>query len=821
MFTPTEQFITQMKFRELRAQREKALTAYDFLEQELANVTNEAERLRILYRGLRNLTFAKQPLHPDVANLEPLLRELDSGEASPETVGFWRAQLEQELARGRICAEIVYIFGALLEERSLDNAQRGRGQEQAEAQVIILSRLSGTAQDADDSKFAQTLFDELKLPQGAAQTAHARKIIEEVVYAPVEAKVASIRRATELENVLERIHNDVYRSSAIRTQAQRFRLNPTLLKELSDALMLMIDHLDEWNWPAGGVAGRTLWAGNKWRLFLDEDLPTACLLELLGARWQEAIEKIWSGPKTDRVRRLQRLQELGAPAIILDNEMALLSGSLPSEDPMQGDIWSDGSEAAARATIGSGQGANPFWGELGSIYAQRATAQGDLRSFDHFDRYGATEAKSGLDQALGLINAEIQLGQAAFPDRPIYVLKLDIKDFYASLQHNLILSLLARLGFAERELTFFRRYLAAPISVDGQRIVTQVGAPVARRLSDLLGELMLLLLDRYVRQRSRVQIVRIVDDICVIAAAPNEAVDAWNATRAFCDGFKLALNDEKCGAVSIGATVPASLPSTLPRWQLLALDGAGNWTVDEEAFQRFLTQTRQEWEAASSVIAKIDVYNAGVRFLQRGLALRISLGTAHRKSVALAVRRFHYSLAASGMDIVQSIREAIRTRFMNNAQARLPEGWVYWPITAGGLGLRQIMLIAASYAESFAQRDLLPAPTERAVDWQLRNNDWARYYDSFLNEVKQTAPAPNKVMETLVSDFISRGAGLSHGKQKTLSVYWRWILYIYGPQILDAFGTFRFLFSELVPLNLILDRSLQGDEGDEAEEVDF
>jgi hypothetical protein len=155
---------------------------------------------------------------------------------------------------------------------------------------------------------------------------------------------------------------------------------------------------------------------------------------------------------------------------------------------------------------------------------------------------------------------------------------------------------------------------------------------------------------------------------------------------------------------------------------------------------------------------------------------------------------------------------------MNNEATPLPEAWVYWPITAGGLGLRQVMLIAASYAESFARLEPIASPTERPVDWQLRNNEWARYYGSFLTEVEQTAPTPNKVMETLVSDFISRGAGLSHGKQKTLSAYWRWILYIYGPQILDAFGTFRFLFSELVPLNLILDRSLQEED---AEEVDF
>jgi hypothetical protein len=42
MFTPTEQFITQMKFSELRAQREKALKAYDALEQDLTKAKDEA-----------------------------------------------------------------------------------------------------------------------------------------------------------------------------------------------------------------------------------------------------------------------------------------------------------------------------------------------------------------------------------------------------------------------------------------------------------------------------------------------------------------------------------------------------------------------------------------------------------------------------------------------------------------------------------------------------------------------------------------------------------------------------------------------------------
>jgi hypothetical protein len=61
-----------------------------------------------------------------------------------------------------------------------------------------------------------------------------------------------------------------------------------------------------------------------------------------------------------------------------------------------------------------------------------------------------------------------------------------------------------------------------------------------------------------------------------------------------------------------------------------------------------------------------------------------------------------------------------------------------------------------------------------------------------------------------VTDFISRGAEISLGEQEGLSAYWRWILYIYGPQILERLGTFRFLFTELVPVQLITQRYRQG-----------
>ncbi|MBA2392300.1 MAG: hypothetical protein H0V70_06085 [Ktedonobacteraceae bacterium] len=60
-----------------------------------------------------------------------------------------------------------------------------------------------------------------------------------------------------------------------------------------------------------------------------------------------------------------------------------------------------------------------------------------------------------------------------------------------------------------------------------------------------------------------------------------------------------------------------------------------------------------------------------------------------------------------------------------------------------------------------------------------------------------------------MANFIQRGASLHAGTQTSLAIYWRWILYLYGPQIIQHLGTFRFLITELVPLQLIMKRYQQ------------
>jgi hypothetical protein len=52
--------------------------------------------------------------------------------------------------------------------------------------------------------------------------------------------------------------------------------------------------------------------------------------------------------------------------------------------------------------------------------------------------------------------------------------------------------------------------------------------------------------------------------------------------------------------------------------------------------------------------------------------------------------------------------------------------------------------------------------------------------------------------------------GSPQNEKRQLSRYTRWLLHIYGPEILDRLGSFGFLLHELVPLQLISSRRLGG-----------
>src|SRR5262249_10250168 len=178
----------------------------------------------------------------------------------------------------------------------------------------------------------------------------------------------------------------------------------------------------------------------------------------------------------------------------------------------------------------------------------------------------------------------------------------------------------------------------------------------------------------------RVRVVRLVDDLCLLTPDAGAALAGWKAVEEFCAACGLKINREKSGAVCLGGSQPAELPPGRPRWGVLELNEGGAWGVHRETFEAHREQSRARVAAAGSVLSRVQLYNANVKYLLGALSLGAALGDGHREAVGRAVREYHHAFFGPDEGILVGLCAAIRERFrpeMGDA-AGIPEAWVYW-----------------------------------------------------------------------------------------------------------------------------------------------
>lgn len=806
----TTQFITQMKLRELRRQREKLREAYRVLGETIARAETPAARLRQLYEGLREIKFAGQSLHPEVVNLEILLREAEAGAAPEAVVALWQERLDAERAAGRLRSEFVYLFGALLEEWARESEPNTTLREESEqAKTEMLTTALSVPKTNHHRQLLNTLFDDME-PGLAFQGEALRNQLRKQKGVLLEFDAAPL---------LDTLSKDRYRTSRLRREARQFYVSEEIRKELVDALTILMSEQAGWEWPTEGVSAQSLWARIRWRLYIDTDLPTTVLLEISGRRLIQAIQTV-----RQMVKLGKRYPKLYA------------SSEHQAEITRAG--YLEGEETFNWWEVFSAHGASDYERRdydddyiqvdrkvepsYGSIDYQREEIYDELNVQDG-ESYDGDTTQSVANPVIRFVNAEVRLARAVFPDRPLYVIKADLRDFYARIPHDAILTILERLGVAETDRQFFARFLTPPLHSNGEDtapIRMTRGVPMNFTLSALFADLLLRLMERYIRKGARVRIIRQIDDICLLTPYSDDAIAGWQRIHEFCDACGLEVNDTKSGAVCLGGALPEGLPTDLPRWGMLELDASGEWRVHRPTLDAYRERSRKRVLDTLSLLSRVQLYNADTHYLINTLCLGANLGDTHRGEVYEAVREFHQSFFAPDQGILAGLRQTIRERFpLDEGRDDIPDAWVYWPITAGGLGLKNPLLIAGQYAEAYEKLKKVAVPTERDTDWETGSNDWSRFYEMLLDPLSPDTPAQTPVMQTLTNDFIKRGGEITAGKQKDLSPYWRWVLYTYGPQILQRFGTFRFLITELVPLQLISQQRVGDGDGDSASEA--
>ena len=128
-----------------------------------------------------------------------------------------------------------------------------------------------------------------------------------------------------------------------------------------------------------------------------------------------------------------------------------------------------------------------------------------------------------------------------------YIVDIDLKGFFDEVGHSLLMNLLYQRVKCPVTLQLIRRWLRAPIWINGQLVKRRKGVPQGSPISPLLSNIMLHELDKEM-ENIGLRFVRYADDFSIYCKTKQEARRIGNEIYVFLrDKLKLPINREKSG----------------------------------------------------------------------------------------------------------------------------------------------------------------------------------------------------------------------------------------------------------------------------------
>jgi len=127
------------------------------------------------------------------------------------------------------------------------------------------------------------------------------------------------------------------------------------------------------------------------------------------------------------------------------------------------------------------------------------------------------------------------------------IVDIDLKAFFDEVDHRLLLQLVYRKVKCKETMRLIRKWLKAPIQIDGKLQKRTKGVPQGSPISPLLSNIMLHELDRYLENK-KIRFVRYADDFSLYTKTQQAAKQLGNMVYKFLkDKLKLPINREKSG----------------------------------------------------------------------------------------------------------------------------------------------------------------------------------------------------------------------------------------------------------------------------------
>lgn len=127
------------------------------------------------------------------------------------------------------------------------------------------------------------------------------------------------------------------------------------------------------------------------------------------------------------------------------------------------------------------------------------------------------------------------------------IVDIDLKSFFDEVPHYKLLELIYQKVKCRITLRLIRKWLRAPIDINGRLYKRRKGLPQGSPLSPLLSNILLDRLDKYLKSKG-LRFIRYADDFSIYAESKSEAKEIGNAVYLFLgDKLKLPINLAKSG----------------------------------------------------------------------------------------------------------------------------------------------------------------------------------------------------------------------------------------------------------------------------------
>jgi len=171
---------------------------------------------------------------------------------------------------------------------------------------------------------------------------------------------------------------------------------------------------------------------------------------------------------------------------------------------------------------------------------QQAIAQILNGVFDH----GFSESSYGFRKGRSAHDA-IKAAQEYMSEGYGWVVDIDLEKFFDRVNHDKLMSLIARKVSDKRLLKLIRRYFESGVMINGLEVITEDGVPQGGPLSPLLSNIMLDELDKELEARGH-KFVRYADDCNIYVKSKRAGERVYQSVKEFLETkLKLKINEGK------------------------------------------------------------------------------------------------------------------------------------------------------------------------------------------------------------------------------------------------------------------------------------